>query len=175
MKKKRSMLWRLIRATLYLFLFLLIAVFLFLMLIRAGLNDEPVGYADLRKSLGGEPHNLQMTWGELKHFETMRDRLADKINPEIRAFYKREGFYPKSLEDLPIAKTGEFVQYRRGISYRSGMKNNKPFYGLSWLSSSPWNGMQCVAGMVPKDPSGHELIGEQAKPMNGNCYVLDYH
>ena len=175
MKKKRSLLWRLISATLYLLLFFLVAVFLFFILIFSRSNDDFVDSQTLKNSLGGEIQDLQMTRDEMIHFERKRDGLARQINPGIRVFYKQNGFYPKSLNDLPIAKIDEFVKYSRGINYVSGMKNNKPFYKLNWLSSSPWNGMQCLSGIKPKDPSGHELFGEQAKSVNDNCYVLDYH
>lgn len=178
-KKKKSLLWRLIRAALYLMLIFLVTAFLFLCIffyaIFSGSDDEMVDSVSLRNSLGGETQNLQMTRGELKHYELQRNLLAYSINPEIKSYYKRTGFYPKSLNDLPIGKTDEFIKYHRGIHYYSGKKDKPQFYRLSWLASSPWNGMQCVGGIKPTDPSGHELIGEQAEPVDGDCYVLDYH
>jgi hypothetical protein len=163
----KKIVWRVIKVSLCLLLAFIVAAILLLWLIFSGSENDFVDNQTLKNSFGGETQSKPMTRDELKRFELERDSLARLINREIREYYKQSGYYPKSLNVLQIAKTEEYSRYHKGISYGSGIGNNKPAYKLSWLASSPWNGMQCV--------SGFKLTQELGGPFYDNCYVLDYH
>ncbi len=133
MNKKRSVLWRLIRAMFY-----PLAVFLFILV-----TLYPLCY-----DWGNGPSdNQQMTREETQLFNQKRDRLFFIIHAQIGEYYKQNGYYPKSLNDLPITKTDDFFKYRKGITYRSVVMKNKSVYNLELINS--WgevNGKKCYAG-----------------------------
>lgn len=170
--KKKSKLWKWIRVTLYLLLGSVVAIiaiaFLFLWYIASHSGEQIVDRHTQKSSLGFETQHQPMTRDEFKDFELKRDSLARQINSEIRRYYMQNGFYPKRLQVLPVAKTDTFNKYHHGIRYLSDLKT---FYKLNWLASSPWNGMQCVAGDTPNAKLPQEL----GTPYYDNCYVNDLH
>jgi hypothetical protein len=111
-----------------------------------------------------------------------RAKLAIKIKSEIEYYYNQNGFYPESLDALPISTNTDFISYYKGsvFRYRAG-KGDNPWYHFIWVTDGilrtkgsdhglSWNGKQCGS-----DKAHLRLLSEDSKQDSNGFFDIDLH
>ena len=74
--------------------------------------------------------------------------FAKKAQEQIVMFYKKNGYYPKSLQDLPVYNNPEFVtllQKEDALKYDSYGAEKKSKYVFSWRGNGrSWSSFRCT-------------------------------
>jgi len=111
-----------------------------------------------------------------------RERIAIQIKSEIEYYYNQNGFYPESLDVLPISNNTDFISYYKGGVFRyTSQKGDKPWYHLIWVYDGmlrrqgsdhglSWNGEQCG-----NDKTHLLLMSEDSQPDSNGFFSIDLH
>jgi hypothetical protein len=102
-----------------------------------------------------------------------RERIAIQIKSEIESYYNQNGFYPESLDVLPISNNTDFISYYKGAVFRyTSQKGDKPWYHFIWVFDGrlPWAGKQCS-----NDKTHLLLMFEDEQPDSNGFYGIDLH
>lgn len=111
-----------------------------------------------------------------------REKIAVQIKSEIEYYFEQNGFYPRSLDSLPISKNADFISYYKGgVFLYTSAKGDKPWYHFIWRRDGilgtegsdhglSWNGMQCG-----NDKAHLRLLSEDAQPDANGFYDIDLH
>lgn len=111
-----------------------------------------------------------------------RERIAIQIKSEIEFYYNQNGFYPESLDVLPISNNTDFISYYKGGVFRyTSQKGDKPWYHFIWVHDGglkmlgsdhgiSWIGEQCS-----NDKTYLLLMSEDSQPDSNGFYSIDLH
>lgn len=111
--------------------------------------------------------------------ENRQGELGQTAQKQIVMFYKKNGYYPKSLQDLPVYNDPDFVtllQKHHTFRYRTYSTEGKSKYEFSWRGDAMnWSGYRCTnyKGNVSQDH--HGVVSTYTMPGGTVCTVTDLH
>ncbi len=106
-----------------------------------------------------------------------KEELANSAMLQLASFYAKNGYYPKSLQELPLYKNEEFVIHvnKRSFQYSSyGEKRSK--YSFSWRGGAmDWTGYSCTNDKIKQGKNGMGIIRTYQRANDIVCTVRDLH
>ena len=111
--------------------------------------------------------------------ENRQDELGQTAQKQIVMFYKKNGYYPKSLQDLPVYNDPDFVtllQKHHTFRYSTYGAEEKSDYTFSWRGGAMnWSGFKCTSYKGNISQKEHGVIRTYTMPGGTVCTVTDLH
>lgn len=111
--------------------------------------------------------------------ENRQEELGQTAQKQIVMFYKKNGYYPKSLQDLPIYNDPDFVtllQKPHTFRYSTYGTDEKSKYIFSWRGGAMnWTGYSCTNNKGKVSQEKYGVIRTYRMPGGTVCTVTDLH
>ncbi len=111
--------------------------------------------------------------------ENRQGELGHTAQKQIVTFYKKNGYYPKSLHDLPIYNDQDFVtllQKNHIFRYSTYGADKKSKYVFSWRGGAMnWTGYSCTNYKSKLSQKEYGVIRTYKMPGGTVCTVTDLH
>ena len=110
--------------------------------------------------------------------EKRQDELGNTAQKQIVIFYHKNGYYPKSLHDLPVYNDKDFAtlfQQKNTFRYTS-YGGNYSKYIFSWRGGAMnWTGYSCTNNKPESSPKQDGIVRTYTMPGGTVCTVTDLH
>lgn len=120
---------------------------------------------------------LPMLIGGTGKDSNTNDKFADTAIYQISSYYFKNGYYPQTLEELPLYSNQEFISYIQSnrLKYNSyGVKKEK--YVFSWIGGAMnWTGYSCTNDKYRKSKQQETIVRSYILPDGSVCTVTDLH
>lgn len=106
-----------------------------------------------------------------------KKELADRAMQQIGFFYNKNGYYPKSLQKIPLYKNEEFVSHvnKRSFQYSAYGEDNS-IYIFSWRGGAfDWTGYSCTNDKIKHSKNEMGIVRTYQRANGTVCTVRDLH
>ena len=106
-----------------------------------------------------------------------KEEFANRAINQITSFYNKNGYYPKTIRDIPIHSEHEFAQYARNNTFLySSFDVDKPKYIFSWRGGAmDWTQYRCTNDESTFDKNKDTVIRTYKRADGTICMVTDLH
>ena len=114
---------------------------------------------------------------EVEDDSDTKEKFANKAMKQIISYYDTNGYYPKSLDEIPVYSDQKFVTYVQDNTFEySSYEGNIPKFFFSWRGGAMnWTAYRCTNDKSDIPPK-HDGIIRTYKISGGTvCTVTDLH
>jgi hypothetical protein len=103
--------------------------------------------------------------------------LSDTTMTQIMTYYQNNGSYPKSLQNIPIHNSKEFIQNQKKQQfYYHSYGENRSKYIFSWIGGAMnWSGYNCTNDKSRFTKKVDGLVMVYPMPNGTLCRIIDLH
>ena len=121
--------------------------------------------------------SLMLILNEVDDDSDNKEELAASAMMQIASYYDKNGYYPKSLQELPLYSSNEFANHvkKRSFQYAS-YGGDKPKYVFSWRGGAMnWTGYRCTNDKSVLSKEQYGVIRTYQRADGAVCTVRDLH
>ena len=110
--------------------------------------------------------------------EKRQDELGHTAQRQIVTFYHQNGYYPKSLHDLPVYNDKDFVTLlqKNGNFRYTSYRGVNPKYTFFWRGGAMnWTGYSCTNDISEPYTKQDGVVSTYTMPGGTVCTVTDLH
>lgn len=108
--------------------------------------------------------------------QTKKD-FSPEVMSQLAYIYKTKGYYPKSLEEIPLSSDKTFRAYVKESSFHYSIHNNNVSkYTISWRGGAMgWTGYRCTNDTSDIPPEHDGVVRTYDMPNGVVCTVTNLH